>query len=128
MRIAFLIPFFLLFLACKESNKTPISKKEEVSFEQKQLALEKIGQIYYERNCIKCHGKRGVKDQLLEYAIKADKYEFDFIKAYVTNQDSLIKNGNKIALGLKDWSNQDYLHRFDVNDNEIKAIIYYLKK
>ena len=129
MKIRLLIGILFISVACSESDKNQKSEKEELTFEKKQIALERIGKIYYERNCIQCHAKKGVKDQILEYAIKSDRYEFEFLKAYLTNQDSLIKNGNETALELKErWNDQTYLHDFELNDKEVKAIIYYLKK
>ena len=125
--VLFLVLFFLT--ARNKSKKNIIQKKNETSYEYKKLALEKIGEIYYKKNCIQCHAKKGVKDQHLEYAIKYDQYEVVFLKAYLTKHNNLLKDGTKIALELKEiWNNQSSLHKFELDDKGIKTIIYYLKK
>lgn len=129
MKIIILIGILFISISCNKSNKNQKLETKEFTLDQKQIILEKVGQIYYKRNCTDCHGRKGVTDQFLEYAIKSDQYEFEFLRAYLTNQDSLLKNKNLIALGLKDtWNNHPYLHKFDMNDEEIKAILHYLKK
>ncbi|WP_435261833.1 c-type cytochrome [Tenacibaculum sp. nBUS_03] len=129
MKTCLLISLLFILISCNTSNEKQNLGKNGLTFEQQQIVLEKIGQIYYMKNCKICHGKKGVKDQFIEYAIKNDRYEFDFLKRYLTNQDSLLKNGNKTALELKEiWNNSPYIHKFEMNENEIKSIIYYLKK
>lgn len=123
------ILIFLFIISCGNADRKTDHQDDELSYEQKKLTIEKVGQIYYERNCLKCHANKGMRDQHLEYAIKSDKYEFEFLKSYLTNHDSLIQNENEIALELKkEWGDQTFLHEFELNENEIKALIYYLKK
>lgn len=115
---------FLLNILCFSCKK-----KEEQNYFYKNLEREKkeqlffnIGKVYFKNNCNGCHRKGGT-DNFLEFTIKEDKYEFEFLKAFITNQDSLIKSGNE-----EEFNNLAYRHKFDLKNNEVKAIIYYLKK
>lgn len=121
---------FLLIILCFSCKK----KEEQNDFYEnlekgkKEKLLFNVGKVYFQNNCKGCHRKGGT-DNFLEFTIKEDKYEFDFLKAYITNQDSLIKSGNEEALRIKvEFNNLPYRHKFDLNDNEVKSIIYYIKK
>jgi len=96
----------------------------------KNMMMEKIGETYYQRNCIKCHASKSAKDNFLVSSIRNEKFEFEFLNYYITNQDSLIKNGNKEAIAVKENYNPNsaFNHNFKLNRNEVKSIVYYLKK
>ena len=94
------------------------------------MMMEKIGETYYQNNCIKCHTSKNAKDNVLVSAIRNEKFSFEFLKCYITNQDSLIKNGNKEAIAVKESYNPKsvFNHNFKLNRNEVKSIVFYLKK
>ncbi|MFB9079205.1 c-type cytochrome [Flavobacterium procerum] len=116
-------------ISCKRKEKDGNDFYQKKAKETNEKVLDAIGKIYFEKNCLKCHANRGAKDNYLENAIKNDRHEYQFLKNFITKQDSLLKSKNKKALALKDWSNNNpYLHDFNLNENEIKAILYYLKK
>lgn len=123
---------FLAFIClCSCNNKEKIENKFYVRQTQleKEVLFENIGKRYFEKNCLACHASKGAKDNFLEQSIKSEKYKTDFLINYITKQDSLLKNRNKDALAIKEWSNNNsYLHSFNFNDREIKAILYYLNK
>ena len=117
----------LLFISCKKETEKN-NFYENLEKEKKEKLLFGIGKVYFENNCKDCHKKYGT-DNFLVYSMKNDKYEFDFLKAYITNQDSLINSGNEFAIKMKEeFNNLPFRHNFKLNDNELKAIIYYLKK
>lgn len=120
------LTLLLLFISCKkEIEKNDFY--ENLEKEKKEKLLLSIGKVYFENNCKGCHRKYGT-DNFLVYAIKNDKYKFDFLRSFINNQDSLIKNGNEIAIKMNEEYNKfPYRHKFELNDNEIKSIIYYLK-
>ncbi|GGF29649.1 c-type cytochrome [Flavobacterium limi] len=120
--------FLCIFISCKEKENYQNDYYQKLALEKNEKIFEAIGKMYFEKNCLGCHANKGAKDNYLEYAIKDDKYEFLFLKNFITQQNSLLKNKNKEALALKDWSNNNvYLHSFNFNENEIKAILHYLK-
>lgn len=124
----FCVLFLSIFISCKKKENNVNEFYQNLAQEKNEKVLETIGKKYFEKNCLGCHANRGAKDNFLELAIKNEKYNFQFFKNFIIKQDSLLKNKNTKALELKDWSNNEYLHNFKFNDNEIKAIFYYLKK
>ncbi|WP_396193432.1 c-type cytochrome [Flavobacterium collinsii] len=128
IKILIFVSFFCL-ISC---NKKEIQKNEfyeKLAMQKKEILLEGIGKKYFEKNCLGCHANKGAKDNFLEYSIKNQKYRVDFFRDYITKQDSLLRNGNKDALAIKEWSNYNsYFHSFVFNKSEAEAIFYYLKK
>ncbi|MFD1604313.1 c-type cytochrome [Flavobacterium artemisiae] len=130
MAVKILSSLVLIFLvSCKDKKIEENKFYEKLDLQKKEIVLENIGKKYFEKNCYGCHANKGAKDNHLENAIQSDKYNYQFLKNFITKQDSLLKNKNKDALALKDWSNNNtYVHNFELNESEIKAILYYLKK
>lgn len=126
-RLSLIFLLTIVCFSCKKEEEQNVFY-ENLEREKKDELLFNVGKVYFQNNCKGCHRKNGT-DNFLKNSIINDKYGFSFFKNFVTNQDSLIKNGNKIALDLQDFSNnQPYRHKFNLNDKELKAIIYYLKK
>lgn len=125
----FIFLILTTFISCKKKEVEKNKFYEELALEKGEILLENIGKKYYEKNCINCHGGKNAKDNFLEYSIRDQKRNEKFYIDFITKQDSLLKNGNKEAVKLRYWSNQNaYLHNFDFNDSEVKSILYYLKK
>ena len=123
--------FLLLmsFISCKKKEIEKNKFYEDLALQRSEILLENIGKKYYEKNCVNCHAGKDVKDNFLENSVRNQKRSERFFIDFITKQDSLLKNGNKEALALKDWSNQNaYSHNFVFNDREVTAILYYLKK
>jgi hypothetical protein len=117
----------ILFISCKKGSDEN-DFYENLEKERKEKLLYGIGKVYFENNCNGCHKKSGT-DNFLVYAIKGDKYDFEFLKAYINDQDSLIKSGDELATKMKkEYNNMPYRHKFKLKDSEIKSIIYYLKR
>ncbi|MRX70143.1 Cytochrome c [Flavobacterium resistens] len=130
MKIRIFNLIILVFLiSCKKKEVEGNKFYEELSMQRKEMLLENIGKKYYEKNCVSCHAGKDAKDNFLVNSVRNQKRNESFFIDFITKQDSLLKYENKEALALKDWSNENaYIHNFDFNDNEIKAILYYLKK
>ena len=121
---------FVICAVCMTSCKDTTyqnQQQEDVSISKKALVLEGIGKTYFEDYCTGCHRKGGV-DNYLESAVKSNKYDFKYLRSFIPKEDSLIKAGDSQVLEINNWSGQQYSHHFHLNDKEIKAIIYYLKK
>ncbi|MFD2942354.1 c-type cytochrome [Flavobacterium notoginsengisoli] len=123
--------FLLLmsFISCKKKEIEKNKFYEDLALQRSGILLENIGKKYYYKNCVNCHAGKDAKDNFLENSVRNQERSERFFIDFITKQDSLLKHGNKEALALKDWSNQNsYIHDFDFNDREVKAILYYLKK
>jgi len=126
-----LFSFLILInlISCKKKEVEKNKFYEELALQRSEILLENIGKKYYEKNCINCHRGKDAKDNFLVNSVRDQKTNERFYIDYITKQDSLLKHGNKEAIALKDWSNQNaYIHNFDFNDREVKAILFYLRK
>ncbi|WP_091146875.1 c-type cytochrome [Flavobacterium caeni] len=130
MKIHVFSILIFLFCSCVKSEKVIDERERKLENIDKSVFLTNIGKKYYEDNCIKCHASKSAKDNILLYAIVNDKYDFEFLRAFVTNQDSLVKASNKEAIAIKKeyFPNSAMNHNFKLSRTEIKSIIYYLKQ
>lgn len=123
-------PFLLLLIllinnACTHSKK---NVERDFTLEYNSQKLKKAGQVLYSKFCVKCHSSKGTTDNFLVGNIQNDRYELSFLIDYINNQDSLLKHQNELVLNLKEiYGNNGYLHQFNLSDQEIKSIVYYLK-
>ena len=125
--VSFLI--LICFISCKKKEVEENKFYEKLALERKEILLENIGKIYYEKNCIKYHAGKDAKDNFLENSVRNEKWSERFFIDFITKQDSLLKFRNNNAVKLKEWSNNNsYLHNFKFNDNEVKAILFFLKQ
>ncbi|HYM95099.1 MAG TPA: cytochrome c [Chitinophagaceae bacterium] len=84
------------------------------------------GQTLFTANCSLCH-KISATDNYLQGVVQ--RVGENCIKLYLTRQDSLIKAKDKYALEVKKaFGNLGNSHNFDFSDEELNAIIAYLKK
>ena len=135
MKGAYFLLICLTLFGCKNQSRTDkvIVQEEKARLEAEKFqtagrSLEKIGQIYYEKNCVMCHGQRRGLHNMLRDALLREDYDFQYLKNYITKQDSLVNAGNKEAIAKRNEYNSAYLHSFELTDNEIKAILFYLKQ
>jgi len=77
-------------------------------------------------DCRKCHVTKGRLHNYLDGIV--DKVGVDYLKLYITKQDSLTENKDKYALAIKEeWGNQANSHNFKYSENELNLLIEYLK-
>jgi len=77
-------------------------------------------------DCRACHVTKGQLHNYLDGIV--DKIGVDYLKLYLTKQDSLIANYDKYALSIKEeWGNQVNNHNFKYSENELNLLIDYLK-
>ncbi|HLV52321.1 MAG TPA: cytochrome c [Flavobacterium sp.] len=121
----FLLLFLSIITGCTNSKK---NIEQDFMLEYNSEKLEKAGQVLYSRFCFGCHSSKGSTDNFLVGNILNDYYDVHFLIAYVNRQDSLLKHKNELALKLKETYNDNiYIHQFDLTEQEVKAIVYYLK-
>lgn len=77
-------------------------------------------------DCRKCHVTKGRLHNYLDGIV--DKVGVDYLKLYITKQDSLTENKDQYALAVKEeWGNQANSHNFKYSENELNLLIEYLK-
>ncbi len=76
--------------------------------------------------CRKCHVTKSRRHNYLDGIV--DKVGVDYLKLYLTKQDSLTKNKDKYSLAIKDeWGNQANSHNFKYSERELNLLIEYLR-
>ena len=106
-----------------DSSKTMQSIKVGESVD---TVLIKQGQILFKANCNNCHAILQTDNYLQGIVQRVGE---SYLKLYLTKQDSLLKAKDKYALKVKDvFGNLGNSHNFDFSDEQLNAIIVYLKK
>lgn len=125
-----IIAFLVTITACKNAGNQPdgIVPKEVKAQYPEATILEKAGEVLYNTHCKMCHANRSAKDNMLRAAVVSEQYEFEYLRQYITKQDSLVNGGNKEVIAKREEYNSAYLHSFELTDNEVKAILFYLKQ
>jgi mono/diheme cytochrome c family protein len=111
----------------KQRNLIEKSQFEIDSLEKqsKQLRIE-FGRSLFLANCSMCHAGRGGSDNLLEDIV--NRMGEDYLKLYLTKQDSLIASRNTHAMALKkEFGNTANNHNFKFTAPELQALIEYLR-
>ncbi len=84
------------------------------------------GKILFMANCSSCHAIFKTDNYLQGVVQRVGE---NYIKLYLTRQDSLVKAKDKYTLEQKKtFGNLDNSHNFDFSDKQLNAIIAYLKK
>jgi mono/diheme cytochrome c family protein len=123
----------LFFAGChtKSENTThnvdPSETKQSIEVGQNvDTVLIKQGQALFRINCNKCHAIFKT-DNFLEGVVQ--RLGEHYLKLYLTRQDSLTKVKDKHALEVKEiFGNLGNSHNFDFSEEQLNAIIAYLKK
>lgn len=77
-------------------------------------------------NCWTCHKFKNATDNLLEGVVQ--RVGPDYLKLYITKQDSLLSAKDTYALKLKTaFNNMGNSHNFKLNDEELSALIEFMK-
>lgn len=117
-----------IILLINFSCNYPKKDSENFVLDYNSQKLQKTGEVLYSKFCIACHGSKAANDSFFVGNIKNDKYELSFLIDYINHQDSLLQHKNQLTIKIKEeYSNIDYLHRFNLTEQEVKAIVYYLK-
>ncbi|MBO0322937.1 c-type cytochrome [Muricauda sp. CAU 1633] len=78
------------------------------------------------RDCGKCHVTKNKLHNYLGNVV--NKMGEEYLILYLTKQDSLIENKDKLALAIKkEWGNQPNNHNFNYSKQDLKSLIEYLK-
>lgn len=89
-------------------------------------ALFNLGKALFIRDCNACHVTKGRLHNYLEGVV--DRVGKNYLKLYLTKQDSLTSARDTNAIHLKEvWGNMANSHNFKYSDKELTAIIEYLK-
>jgi mono/diheme cytochrome c family protein len=123
-----------LFISCSNGTKNESSLEQFDSSYSKSVKAEVLidsikyrnGESIFRADCQACHGGRDKTDNYLEGVV--ERVGPDYLKLYLTRQDSLITAKNEYALKLKDvFGNLGNSHNFKYSDEQLNAIIEYLK-
>lgn len=105
----------------KNSDYTPAIIKSEKTTPEFEL-----GKDIFIKDCRKCHVSKNMKHNYLSGIVK--KVGTDYLKKYLTKQDSLLKAKDEYALEIKEfWGNNGTIHNFNFTENELNLLIEYLK-
>jgi|SRR5687768_4683818 len=125
--IAFLLTLNFFFVRCGDQNEQTLdntSLKTIAATEDTSLINQ--GKSLFVSNCAACHKIVATDNHLAGVVQRAGE---DYLKLYITKQDSLIKVKNKYALELKRvFGNLANAHNFKFSNQQLNAIIAYLKK
>lgn len=116
----------MINIVCNRSEK---NVARDFVLDDNSQKLEKTGEVLYDKFCVDCHGSKVANDNFLAGNIQNNKYELSFLMDYINNQDSLLQHKNELAIKIKkEWRDNEYIHNFKLTEQEIKAIVYFLKK
>lgn len=85
------------------------------------------GKAIFDAECSMCHKKGKLHDYL---AGKVQEYGEEFIRDYITKEDSLLNANDKLAITInKNWNTEgdSYRHRYKFSKDELDCLIEYLK-
>ncbi len=85
-----------------------------------------LGKEIFMKDCRKCHVSKNMKHNYLSGIV--EKVGTDYLKIYLTKQDSLLKAKDEYALKIKEfWGNNGTIHNFNFTEKELNLLIGYLK-
>jgi cytochrome c1 len=85
-----------------------------------------LGKTLFRADCSMCHVAKYKTDNLMEGIV--NRIGENYLRKYLTKQDSLLNAKDKYALALKEsWGNLANSHNFKYSDEELNALIQYLK-
>ena len=108
-----------------DSKKVEVQKLKQIINKKESKLFEK-GKTIFINDCKVCHVMKYHGHNFLDGIFK--RVDSSYFKLYITKQDSLIKSDDKYAMETKiNFGNNDMIHSFTYNDEEIEALIEYLK-
>ena len=100
-------------------------KADSLQVNIKQLNIE-FGKSIFRRDCRVCHAMKGRLHDYLDGVV--GRVGEQYLKLYLTNQDSLTRAKDKYAIDLKErMGNMANSHNYKFSEAELKALIEYLK-
>jgi hypothetical protein len=126
-----LLSTFIFICSCSTNTKEqPDANKDNRSSSANSAVVDSSiflkGEAIFRIDCNKCHVSKGRLHNYLEGVVQ--RSGVDYLKLYLTKQDSLIAAKNSNALMLKRvWNNQGNSHNFIYTEEELNSIIEYLK-
>ncbi|MBX2924211.1 MAG: c-type cytochrome [Chitinophagaceae bacterium] len=120
-----LILFLVLVAGAIYFVRKPAATFPKYSIVQGDPAFE-YGERIFISDCSVCHVTKKRLHNHLEGVV--DRVGEDYLKLYITKQDSLVQSGDTYALQLKEvWGNMGNSHNFNYTANELAALIEYLR-
>lgn len=131
--IAILLNINLLLAGCyakSDITAETIDSLKAINSPQLKISIDTVlikgGKILFKTNCSSCHAIFKTDNYLQGVVQRVGE---NYLKLYLTKQDSLIKANDRYALELKKtFGNLGNSHNFDFSDEQLNAIISYLKK
>ena len=117
--------FGILFLSLIFSNFHQISAQEEQqeTFDQN---IVNSGESLFKGNCTVCHA---INEVVIGPALRDvhERQSEEWIYAFIKNSQKVIKSGDEYAVDLYNQYNQTLMTSFDFSDDELNAILTYIK-
>lgn len=118
------ISYFIMNL--KVVTNPIIQKNNKIVTLENESELFKKGKEIFITDCNVCH----VQNERLHNFLNGifEKIDTSYFKIYITKQDSLLNTKDTYALERKEnFEDNGFIHSFKYNNEEIKALIEYLK-
>ena len=113
--------FIVLFTSCKKNDNSNNNYVTQYNYQK----LKETGKFIYNKNCLECHGNITANGN----NIRRINYDFNFLKNYITKQDSLLSIKDEKTLMIKqNYKDNDYIHKFNLTYSELKALQLHLNK
>ena len=122
----FLIPYFgtvILSLFLSFSHITLAQNDESPSFDE---SIVKNGESLFKGNCTVCHA---IDEVIIGPALRDihERRNQEWIYAFIKNSQKVIKSGDEYAVELYNQYNKTLMTSFDFSDEELDAILTYIK-
>ncbi len=122
----FLIPYFgtvILSLFLSFSHISYAQDEETSSFDQ---SIVKNGESLFKGNCTVCHA---IDEVVIGPALRDihERRNEEWIYAFIKNSQKVIKSGDEYAVELYNQYNKTLMTSFDFSDEELTAILTYIK-
>ena len=117
--------FGILFLSLMLSNTYQLLAQEEPeeTFDQN---IVNSGESLFKGNCTVCHA---INEVVIGPALRDvhERQSEEWIYAFIKNSQKVIKSGDEYAVDLYNQYNQTLMTSFDFSDDELNAILTYIK-
>ena len=117
--------FGILFLSLILSNTYQLlaQEEQEETFDQN---IVNSGESLFKGNCTVCHA---INEVVIGRALRDvhERQSEEWIYAFIKNSQKVIKSGDEYAVDLYNQYNQTLMTSFDFSDDELNAILTYIK-
>ena len=117
--------FGILFLSLILSNTYQLlaQEEQEETFDQN---IVNNGESLFKGNCTVCHA---INEVVIGPALRDvhERQSEEWIYAFIKNSQKVIKSGDEYAVDLYNQYNQTLMTSFDFSDDELNAILTYIK-